>query len=94
MSAEEGRDLRALADRPEVEPHLQWVWRAFWDLQGDRQLGFGGFGPIMWASINGYGRRGRITDDRFERLVTMIRCMDREWLKAAEKPQEQKPGKR
>ena len=32
-------------DRPEVEPHLTWLWNAFWELGTERQLGMA-VGPI------------------------------------------------
>lgn len=84
MSSEEGADLKALANRVDAEPHLQWVWRAFRNLNGDRQIGIDGAGPIFWSSIDAYARRYRIKGDRFERLVDLIRAMDDEWLTARE----------
>ncbi|ETR75912.1 hypothetical protein X566_20145 [Afipia sp. P52-10] len=80
MSSEEGADLKALAERVEVEPHLKWVWDAFRALNRDRQIGIDGVGPIFWSSIDAYARRYRVTGDRFERLVGLIRAMDDEWL--------------
>lgn len=79
MSDEQGRDLNALATRPELAEHLQWAWQAFWDLNGDRQVGFGQ-GPIMWVSIDAYGRRYRYRDERFDRLVVLIKRMDSAYL--------------
>lgn len=80
MSSEEGADLKALANRVDAEPHLQWVWKAFHDLNGDRQIGIDGVGPIFWSSIDAYARRYRITGDRFDQLVRLIKAMDSEWL--------------
>lgn len=81
MSDEQGRDLKALAEQPELELHLEWVWQAFWDLVGDRQIGLSE-GPIMWVSIEAYGRRHQIHGDRFDRLFAMLRRMDSAYLRA------------
>lgn len=81
MSDEQGHDLKALASRPDLLDHLEWVWQAFLDLNGDRQLGFGQ-GPIMWLSIDAYARRHRVKDERFDRLVSLLGRMDAAYLKA------------
>lgn len=81
MSDEQGFDMKALANRVEVEEHLEWAWTAFWDLNSDRQIGFGGSGPIMWVSIDAYARRHRIREERFDRLVSFLRAMDSVWSK-------------
>lgn len=81
MSDEQGRDLPALANQPEVDQHLEWIWQAFWDLIGDRQIGLSE-GPIMWASVDAYARRHQIRDDRFDRLFGLLRRMDGAYLKA------------
>ena len=91
MSDEQGRDLKALADQPETDDHLVWVYRAFWDLCGDRQVGFGE-GPIMWISVDAYARRHRIRDDQFDRLWMLLQRMDRAYLKERA-DQAKKPSK-
>jgi hypothetical protein len=87
MSDEQGHDLNALASRPELFEHLEWIWQAFWDLSSDRQIGFGQ-GPIMWISIDAYARRHRVKDERFDRLLSFLRRMDTDYLAAtaAKKP--------
>lgn len=82
MSEEGGTTLKALADRPELEPQLEWLWDAFWDLSSDRQVGFSA-GPIMWASLDAYARRHRINGAIFNRFVSLLRKMDREFLKVS-----------
>lgn len=78
MAAERGEDLaQSVAGRPEVAPHLLFVWRAFWDLNHDRPLGFGAAGPIPFTSVDRYAIRYGITDpDEFERFFFLIRDMD------------------
>ncbi len=79
MSAESGTTLKALLDRPQLAPDLEWVFDAFWDLSGDRQCGFA-MGPIMWASIDSWCRRHRIAGAAFDRLHWLLRQLDREYL--------------
>lgn len=40
-------------DRPEIEPHLAWLWNAFWELSTERQLGMT-IGPIPVSKIREY----------------------------------------
>jgi hypothetical protein len=54
--AERGRDAPGgFYDRPEVEPHLTWLWNAFWELGTERQLGMS-IGPIPGSKIREYLR--------------------------------------
>ena len=51
-----GRDAPAeFHDRPEIEPHLIWLWNAFWELSTERQLGMS-VGPIPGSKIREYLR--------------------------------------
>jgi len=53
---ERGREAPAeFHDRPEVEPHLTWLWNAFWELTTERQLGMS-VGPIPVSKIREYLR--------------------------------------
>ena len=40
-------------NRPEIEPHLMWLWNAFWELGTERQLGMS-VGPIPGSKIREY----------------------------------------
>jgi len=54
--AERGRDAPPeFYDRPEIEPHLNWLWNAFWELGTERQLGMT-IGPIPGSKIREYLR--------------------------------------
>ena len=77
MSARAGDDaIPALVNRPELEDHLDFEWRAFRDLRNDRSLGMSA-GPIWWTSIDAYARRHQIDDpDAFERFAFLIQAMD------------------
>lgn len=66
----------ALRDRPELDGHLDFEWRAFRDLRNDRIIGMG-LGPIWWTSINCYAVRHGIDDpDAFERFAFLMQAMD------------------
>lgn len=47
----------------------------------------------MWTSIDAYARRHRLRDDRFDRLLFLLRQMDRAYLGARAAPpiKEKKP---
>jgi len=52
--AERGRNAPdGFYDHPEVEPHLTWLWSAFWELSTERQLGMV-VGPIPVSKIREY----------------------------------------
>jgi len=54
--AERGREAPPeFYDRPEIEPHLTWLWNAFWELGTERQLGMS-VGPIPASKIREYLR--------------------------------------
>jgi len=54
--AERGRGApEGFYDRPEIEPHLVWLWAAFWELGTERQLGMT-IGPIPGSKIREYLR--------------------------------------
>jgi hypothetical protein len=60
-----------------IPERLISVWNAFFDLSGDRSIGFGSIGRIPFSAINAYAQRYRIDDiDRFERFSSLIRSMD------------------
>lgn len=64
-----------------------WVWRSFWSLTNDRQIGFGGIGGIAFTAIDGYARRYKIVDlDEFETLLELIQRLDAEYLAIVNKP--------
>jgi hypothetical protein len=81
LEAEEGEIPRALLEKPEIPLHLGFVWRAFWDLNGDRAVGLGGAGPIPFTAIDRYAERfGIVGAEAFERFVLPIRGTDGEVL--------------
>jgi len=51
---EKGRQAPAeFYDQPLIEPHLVWLWNAFWELSTERQLGMS-IGPIPGSKIREY----------------------------------------
>lgn len=79
LAAEGGDTPKALQEKPEIPVHLLAVWRAFWDLNHDRAIGFGR-GPIPFTAIDRYALRFGFDGDDFERLFLLIRALDAEYL--------------
>jgi len=68
--------LPFLLTEPDLDPHLEFEFRAFNDLSRDRQSGFG-LGFIPWSSIDRYAARHGIDDaDAFDRFAFLIFAMD------------------
>ena len=74
---EKGREAPAeFYDRPEVEPHLTWLWNAFWELGTERQFGTV-VGPIPGSRIREYLRDELELDGTdYERARAIIRKAD------------------
>ena len=75
--AERGRNAPdAFYDRPEIEPHLIWLWNAFWELGTERQLGMS-IGPIPGSKIREYLRdEMELTGTEYDRARAIIRKAD------------------
>jgi|GEM_PF-1105785 len=75
--AERGRDAPTeFYDRPEVEPHLTWLWNAFWELGTERQLGMS-IGPIPISKIREYLRDElELHDAEYDHAKAIIRKAD------------------
>ena len=78
--AERGRNAPdGFYDRPEVEPHLTWLWDAFWELGTERQLGMT-VGPIPGSKIREYLRDElELHGTEYDRARTIIRRADDAW---------------
>jgi len=72
-----GRDAPAeFHDRPEIEPHLIWLWNAFWELSTERQLGMS-VGPIPGSKIREYLRDEMELDGvAYDRARAILRKAD------------------
>ena len=79
--AERGREAPAeFYDRPEIEPHLTWLWNAFWELSTERQLGMS-IGPIPGSKIREYLRdEMELTGTDYDRARSIIRRTDDAYL--------------
>lgn len=78
-----------MRDKPVIEAHLLPVWRAFQALSSDRQIGFGGVGPIQFSSVDRYATRYGIDGvDDFDRFSTLIRAMDGVFLERMNRKRE------
>lgn len=66
-----------MQSRPVLEDHLLPVWKAFWEISSDRQIGFGVVGPIHFTSRDRYATRYGIDGiDEFDRFTALILAMD------------------
>lgn len=70
-----------MRNKPTLEPHLVPIRRAFRATSTDRQIGFGGAGPIPFSSLDRYAARYGIEDiDEFDRFIALIWAMDGAFL--------------
>jgi hypothetical protein len=78
---ERGRDAPpAFYDRPEIEPHLQLFWDAFWELSTERQLG-NAIGPIPASRIREYLRDELdLHGNEYDRARAIVRRADDAWI--------------
>lgn len=66
-------------EAPELLPGLEFAFNAFFELNGDRQSGFG-VGRIPWHVLDAYGRRHGLADDELEDFTHHLQEMDSEFL--------------
>lgn len=77
--------------KPALAPYLGRYWKAYQDLQTDRQFGLA-VGPIQWSSVDRYARRhGFNSPDEFEDLLFYIRKMDTAEMKSTEAKSKKAP---
>ncbi|MBS7542529.1 phage tail assembly chaperone [Ancylobacter oerskovii] len=61
---------------------LLFAWGAFFDLRDDRPMMAGAIGRIPFMAIEKWAERhGVLGADQLDRLVTLVRAMDDEWIK-------------
>ena len=56
------------------------MWRAFWDLSGDRHQGMGRSGAIPFAAVDRWAERYEVGRNDFEYFHTLLKAMDAEYL--------------
>jgi hypothetical protein len=66
-------------ERPELWPHNQFYWDAFWDLGSERQIGMG-VGAIPRSAIKLYADEFDITGDEYDVFYRMLRMLDNHYL--------------
>ncbi|WP_371346465.1 hypothetical protein [Ancylobacter sp. IITR112] len=78
-----------MRSKPALTENLLPVWNAFWALSTDRQIGFGGVGPIQFSSVDRYAIRYGIDGiDEFDRFTSLIRAMDSAFLEQINRKRE------
>ena len=73
-----------IANAPSLQAGLQFYHRAFNDLHSCRSGGMSE-GYIPWTAVLVYSKQYALDSDEFERLLTLVRRMDLEYLKHREK---------
>ncbi|WP_425339724.1 phage tail assembly chaperone [Methylobacterium platani] len=81
----------ALLQRPELPELASLAWDAFWDLTGERPLGFGAQGRIPWSAVDRWGARYAIAGEQFTRLKRIVQALDAAWLEHMNKPADKQP---
>lgn len=77
----QGIKIKTLEDEPVLSSHLQWVWKAFTDLNYRRSAGFGGPLPITYSDIDSYCRlKGIDLLVEREKLLRFIDALDRAYM--------------
>jgi hypothetical protein len=80
-NAAEGRPPpAALLRKPELEGLAERAYAAFWDLIGDRQLGFGSIGRISFLAVDRWFERSGLHPDLFDRFKRLVQVLDRIWV--------------
>jgi hypothetical protein len=75
--------MKAFEVRPEIKPHLLFVWEAFSELGSDRPATEFGYGSIPFSAVDRYARRFGIEEsNNFSRFLKLVRCLDAAYLKA------------
>lgn len=62
-------------DQPHVPGWARWAYRAYEELDSDRDVGLGR-GPIKWTAINAYALRRGLSFERQQFLCRMVRAVD------------------
>lgn len=76
--AQDGRQREALANKPDLLPHLTIVWDWFWRLGTARPMGMAGSGAIpVTATMLAADEIGLTDPDERVRFFTLIEAMDR-----------------
>ena len=79
--ARAGHAVPALERRPALEPGLEFIWTAFFDLSRDRSPSPLGLGSIPFHAIDRYAERYAPLVGDFESFHLIIKTMDAAFLK-------------
>lgn len=68
-----------IKNAPSLEIGLDLYLSAFFDLESDRQIGFG-IGPISWSVVNEYTKANQFDDEQRQKLQRYVKAMDSVYL--------------
>ena len=73
-----------ILNAPVLISGLEFYYKAFLDLCTCRPIGFGE-GPIPWNAIKMYSDTHKLDEEEFDRLLTLVKLMDIEYLSFRQK---------
>lgn len=81
-----------IANAPELHLGLELFLNAFFDLDSERQAGFG-IGPIPWSKIREYATAYRFDDELTEDLMFFVKQLDNAHMERKAREQERNKPK-
>lgn len=81
-----------IANRPELMFGLELYYVAWFDLDSEREMGFG-LGPIKRSAIVAYAEEYGFSEEQKEDLLYLVREMDNDYLARQSKKQPTKENK-
>jgi len=69
-----------IKNAPVLLPGLQFYFQSFLELSTCREIGMSE-GQIPWTAIDRYASRYEMTEDDYERFLTLIRIVDAEYIR-------------
>jgi hypothetical protein len=82
-----------IANRPELMFGLELFYVAWFDLDSEREVGFG-LGPIKRSAIVAYAEEYGFSEEQKEDLLYLVREMDNDYLARQAKKKPSKGGRR
>lgn len=68
-----------IANAPSLELGLDLYLSAFFELEGDRQIGMG-IGPIPWSVVNQYAKAYHFDEEQSTKLHRYVKALDAVYL--------------
>ena len=80
---------KAILDKPDLHPGLEFYYKGFWDLMADRMTGMNGSSMIRYTAMSVWMNDHDLLDgderDRFKIIITNIDMVYLEYVRSKEK---------